>query len=207
MDADLINRALADITAETDPTLKSAKMASLCSALFRDHGIELVVVGGSGIELLTDGAYASGDLDLCHTIGSTIPPRLRHELMGRLRGEGGPRNWLVAGMYVDILGCVENFAQTPRRVLEGPYGPIQVLQVEDLLVERILASFYPQENPAARDCAKKLAAVALGDGVAIDWSEVRRVAQLPEYRNLPECKALVREVANELKLESPLDSD
>jgi hypothetical protein len=33
MDAAKIKSALADITAEQDPTLKSAKLASLCSAL------------------------------------------------------------------------------------------------------------------------------------------------------------------------------
>jgi hypothetical protein len=41
----------------------------------------------------------------------------------------------------------------------------------------------------------------------MDWSEVLRVANLPEYRNVSECKALVREVANELKIKSPIDSD
>jgi len=33
MDAKKIKSALADITAEQDPTIKSLKMASLCSAL------------------------------------------------------------------------------------------------------------------------------------------------------------------------------
>ncbi|MCX6925372.1 MAG: hypothetical protein NT154_19510, partial [Verrucomicrobia bacterium] len=66
MNARTIKAAVADITADTDPTRKAAKLASLCSALFRERGIELVVVGGSAIELLTEGAYTSGDLDLCY---------------------------------------------------------------------------------------------------------------------------------------------
>jgi hypothetical protein len=33
------------------------------STLWRERGVELVVVGGSAIEILTEGAYASGDLD------------------------------------------------------------------------------------------------------------------------------------------------
>lgn len=65
MDENTIKSALADVTAEQDPTLKSAKLASLCSALWAEHGVELVVVGGSAIEILTEGAYASGDLDMC----------------------------------------------------------------------------------------------------------------------------------------------
>jgi hypothetical protein len=67
MDAEKIKSALADITAEQDPTAQEfAKLASLCSALWAERGVELVVVGGSAIEILTEGAYASGDLDMCH---------------------------------------------------------------------------------------------------------------------------------------------
>lgn len=59
----------------------------------------------------------------------------------------------------------------------------------------------------ARGCAKVLAAVALGGGLRMNWAEVLRVAALADYRNVKECKALVREVADELKLKSPLDTD
>ena len=56
MNAKKIRVAVADIAADSDPTRKAAKLASLCSALFRERGVELVVVGGSAIELLTEGA-------------------------------------------------------------------------------------------------------------------------------------------------------
>jgi hypothetical protein len=46
----------------------------------------------------------------------------------------------------------------------------------------------------------------LGGAVELDWKEVSHLAGRVEYRILPECKALVREVANELKIKSPLDS-
>jgi hypothetical protein len=82
MDARVIRKALADISAEKDATLKSIKLASLCSALWAERGIELVVVGGSAIEFLTEGAYASGDLDMCHTTAATLPIRDRQEIMG-----------------------------------------------------------------------------------------------------------------------------
>jgi len=165
------------------------------------------VVGGSAIEILTEGAYASGDLDLCHTTGTTLPIRQRQEIMGLLGAKGGPRNWQVAGMYVDVLGQAESFARTPYRRVEGPFGEVLVMKAEDLLVERVLVSVYPGENQAARDCAKKLIAVILGGDLAVSWSEVQRVANLPEYRNLPECEKLVKEVADELKIKSPLHPD
>ncbi len=207
MDAIKIKSALAEITTEQDPTIKSLKMASLCSALWAEHGVELVVVGGSAIEILTEGAYASGDLDMCHINKATLPIRERQEIMGLLGAKGGPRSWQVAGMYVDVLGPVESFARTPYRRVQGPFGEVQVMKAEDLLVERVLISVYPGENLTARKCARELAVVALAGAVSMDWVEVLRIANLPEYRNVKECKMLVNEVAHELKIKSPFDSD
>jgi hypothetical protein len=207
MDAKKIQSALADISAEQDPTVKSLKLASLCSALWAEHGVELVVVGGSAIEILTEGAYASGDLDMCHATSATLPVRQRQEIMGLLGAKGGPRNWQVAGMYLDLLGPVESFARTPFRRVEAPFGEVLVMKAEDLLVERVLVSVYPGENQTARDCAKKFIAVILGGDMAVNWDEVRRLANLPEYRNFPECVKLVKEVADELKVKSPLHPD
>jgi len=207
MDSAKIKFALADVTAEKDPTLKSAKLASLVSTLWAERGVELVVVGGSAIEILTEGAYASGDLDMCHANKASLSVRERQEIMGLLGAKGGPRNWQVAGMYFDLLGPVESFAHTPFRRVHGPYGDFLVLQPEDLLVERVLVSYYPEINPAAHECAKKFIAVILTGGIAVDWNEVRRLANRREYRNLPECQRLVEEVADELKIKSPLHSD
>jgi len=207
MDAAKIKSALADITAEQDPTLKSAKLASLCSALWLERDVELVVVGGSAIEILTEGAYASGDLDMCHATKASLSVAERKEIMGLLDAKGGPRNWQVAGMYLDLLGPVESFARTPFRRVEAPYGSILVMKPEDLIVERVLMTFYLGESQTALDCAKKFISVILTGGMAVNWSEVRRLANLPEYRNLQQCEKLVKEVADELKIKSPLHPD
>ncbi len=207
MNASKIRAAVADIAADTDPTRKAAKLASLCSTLFRDRGVELVLVGGSAIELLTEGAYTSGDVDLCRLTPAPLPLRERQQIMGRMGAQGGPRSWQVAGAFVDLLGPLESLARTPLRKLQGPYGVIHIVQPEELLVERVLVATYPQAHPPARECAKMLAAVALKGQLGMDWKEVRRLAGRPEYRIPAECKALVREAANELKLKSPLDPD
>ena len=127
--------------------------------------------------------------------------------MGLLGAKGGPRNWQVAGMFVDVLGPAESFARTPFRRIEAPYGDFLVMKPEDLLVERVLMSYYTGENKTARDCAKILTAVALRKEIEMNWDEVRRLANLPEYRNLPQCVQLVKEVAGELKIKSPLHPD
>lgn len=206
MTAEQIQSALADITEEADPTLKHLKLASIVSAVFRERGIELVVVGGSAIEFYTEGAYVSGDLDLCLIPPSRIDLRTRQELMGKLSAKGGPRNWELAGAFVDILGEVETLARTPFTELTAMFGPVRLVSPEDLLAERVLISVYPQRHEPAEICARKLIAVALTGQVEVDWAEATRVADRPEYRILPELKNLVSKVANELRQSNPLDS-
>ena len=49
--------------------------------------------------------------------------------------------------------------------------------------------------------------MALNGVIPVDWSEVARLAKLPEYRNLSECEQLIQEVADKLKLQNPLHPD
>ena len=208
MDASKIKSALADITAEQDPTLKSAKLASLCSTLWAERGVELVVVGGSAIEFYTEGAYVSGDLDMCVAAATTaLTVRARQEIMASLQAKGGPRSWQVSGLFVDVLSAFENLACTPIRRLAGPWGEVQISPVEELIVERVLVSKYPGDYPPARECAIKLVAAALLGEVECDWSEVRRLAECNAYKNWNDVKELVHEHAQALQIRSPCDSD
>lgn len=203
-----IQSALNEITAEKDLTVKHLKLASLCSALFAARGIELVVVGGSAIEFYTEGAYTSGDVDLCIVSArQPLTARLRQEIMGQLGAHGGPRSWEVAGTFVDVLGTFENLARTGVRTIAAPLGPVRVAPVEELIVERILVSNYPQDYPPALDCAKKLLASALAAEVEVDWNEVRRLSQDRAYSNWRDVKALTNEQAKALEIRSPYDSD
>jgi hypothetical protein len=208
MTAEHIKAALADVRSEADPTLKHLKLASLVSAVFRERGVELVVVGGSAIEFYTEGAYISGDLDLCLADRpGLLGIRQRQEIMAQLEARGGPRSWEVAGAYVDVLGSFENTARTPLRKLEAPYGEVRVSPVEELIVERILVARYPQDFPPARECAMKLLAAALHQEIETDWREVERLAQSSAYQNWKDVEALVDEQAKALQIRSPFDSN
>jgi hypothetical protein len=208
MNPDQIQTALADITSESDPTLKHLKLASLVSAVFRERGIALVVVGGSAIEFYTEGAYVSGDLDLCvESSSTTLTVRLRQEVMSQLHATGGPRSWQVGGLYVDVLASFENLARTPVRRLDGPCGQVRLSPVEELIVERVLISRYPGDYPPARECAKKLLAAALQVEIEVDWAEVKRLAQDHAYQNWHDVNELVNEQAQALQVRSPYDSD
>ena len=121
------------------------------------------------------------------------------------RAKGGPRSWQVAGVYLDVLGTFENLARTPVRLLEAPFGEVRVCPVEELIVERVLVSQYPQEYAPARDCAKKLLAAALQEEVATDWFEVKRLAESSAYQNWPDVQSLVDEQAQTLEIRGPYD--
>lgn len=208
MSPQTISAALKKIARERDPNLKAQKLASLVCAVFRARGIELVVVGGSAIEFYTDGAYLSGDIDLCQLKPATpIPLRLRQEIMGQLKAQGGPRSWQVASLYVDLLGPVEADSRSPLRELAGPYGKVMLVSPEELLVERVLVSVYPQANREARACARTLASVALRGQLTLDWNEVKRLAKTPQYRIFAECQQIIQEVARETKQKNPFDSN
>lgn len=203
-----IQPALAEISGEVDPTIKHLKLASLVSAIFRERGIELVVVGGSAIEFYTEGAYTSGDIDLCIvSAAEPITIRLRQELMGQLRGKGGPRSWEVEGTFVDILGAFENAARTPVRVVDAPFGAVRLSPVEELIVERVLISNYPQSYPPAAECAKKIVAAALRREIEADWREVKRLALTAAYANWPDVRKVIDEEAKAFGYRSPYDSN
>lgn len=99
-----------------------------------------------------------------------------------------------------------HFARTPFDELQAPYGVVRLISPEDLLVERVLISVYPQRDDAAAACARKLTATALAGQVELDWAEARRLAGRPEYRILPELEKLVGEVAHELGKIDPYHS-
>jgi hypothetical protein len=206
MTREFINAAIAEIRSESDPALKAQKLASLCSAAFRERGIELVVVGGSAIEFYTEGAYVSGDVDLCVLRPARpIPLRLRQQVMAGLGAEGGPRSWEVAGLFVDLLGVVEKEARTPVRQLQAPFGMLNLIDPEELLVERVPVSVYPSANATARACARELAVVALTGALEVDWAEIRRLAESSDYQVFDEVQRLVQEVSGGLKVSSPYD--
>lgn len=208
MTSDQIQKALAEIASETDTTVKHLKLASISSTLFSERGIDLIVVGGSAIEFYTEGAYTSGDVDLCVvTAREPLTVRLRQEIMGRLAAKGGPRSWEIAGAYIDVLGPFENLARTHPRTIAAPFGEVKISPVEELIVERILVSKYPQDYPPALDCAKKILASVLRDEVEVDWVEVKRLANHQAYANWSDVTELIHEQAKALQIRSPYDSD
>jgi len=200
MDID-ITRARADIEATDNLLEKALKLSGLVTMLFAEAGWQLVVVGGSAVEFYTEGAYMSGDIDFCRRRAVAIPPRVAQDIMARLGGSGGPRSWKVCGLFVDLLGCLENEAKTALREIQTPYGTVSLIPFEHALVERAFVAVYPNRNDANYAVAKKLVARAIADSSVCDWDEVLRIADLSAYKIKDEIVALRTEVENALTAE------
>ena len=117
-----IKKAKCDIEATADLLERAMKLSGLVTTLFQERGFSLVVVGGSAVEFYTEGGYMSGDIDFCRKTLKAVPPRLMQEIAESLGGKGLGRNWLICGLYVDLLGILETESTLPERLLETPYG-------------------------------------------------------------------------------------
>ena len=189
-----IKAAMADIESTSDLLERALKLSGLITTLFQRHGFPLVVVGGSAVEFYTEGGYMSGDIDFCRKTLNAIPPRLMQEIIAELGGKGVARSWEVCGLYVDLLGILENESVLPNREVETPYGTVRIIPPELALVERILIAYYP---PSAEllVTARKMMVAALGDS-NFNWNEAERLAALPSFGVLEELRKLRMEVGN-----------
>lgn len=188
-----VKRAIEDIVTTEDLLERALKLSGLVSTLFADVGFNLVVVGGSAVEFYTEGGYMSGDIDFCRLELHHIPLRLAQDVMAELGATGGPRSWQACGLFVDMLGFLENESTAPMRTVETPYGSVTLVPRELALVERVLAAYYPQMSEEALKVAKQMIASSLQDP-SMDWAEVERLANLNDFRILEELKRLKAEV-------------
>ena len=194
MTDDEIALARTDIEATADLLARAMKLSGLVTTLFQERGFPLVVVGGSAVEFYTEGGYMSGDIDFCRKTLKSVPPRLMQEIAERLGGKGLGRNWLICGLYVDLLGLLESETTLSERIVKTPYGDVRIVPPELALVERIL---FAEQDAESVLSARQMMVVALKDEV-FDWAEAERLADLPDFKVLSQLKALRRELSDAL---------
>ena len=192
MTAREIEKAKRDIAATADLLERALKLSGLLTALFQERGFSLVVVGGSAVEFYTEGGYMSGDIDFCRKTLKAVPLRLLQEIAESLGGKGLGRNWLVCGLYIELLGVLETESRLPERTLETPYGSVKIVPPELTLVERIL---YAEQDAECEASARQMMAAALADS-SFDWSEAERLAALPDFKVADRLASLKREIAD-----------
>ena len=192
MTVEEITSARSDIEATGDLLERAMKLAGIITTLFQQRGYPLVVVGGSAVEFYTEGGYMSGDIDFCRRSLKGPSLRLIQDVLEPLGGKCVGRNWLVCGLFVDMLGVVESETVKPYRDLETPYGKVLILPPELALGERVFYSLDSSESVAS---ARQMVATALEDA-SFDWQEAERLADLPDFKVLPELRKLREEMAS-----------
>ena len=113
-------------------------MAAWVQGLFRGGDQIPVLVGGAAVEILTGGAYTTGDLDFV----GWVPARVARQLEKSGFRKSG-RHWIHdrAQIFLEFPG--DALAAEERAVRREVFGhDIVVISVEDLLVDRLGAWAY-----------------------------------------------------------------
>ncbi len=156
----------------------------LGALLGREASTKIVIVGGSAIEVYTNGKCVSADIDLVGERRSIIRTLeewgFRHE--GRLWSRAELKLW------VDPVG--KQYTGDARRLREvsTPYGSVHLASVEDLIAKRLIEiKVWPRVGTELFDQAVALAAEYPEE---LDWDYLTGVAArdraadlVPELRN------------------------
>jgi hypothetical protein len=127
------------LLSETAPDRRLRSFAALLAA---DSGLgtsRLTVVGGSAIEIYTNGSYVSGDIDLVVADPTAVKRVLRS---WGFKDEGKLWTHAKLGLFVDIVGKLNSGSDRLTRVVQTEYGSLRLGAVEDLIVKRLLEVRY-----------------------------------------------------------------
>lgn len=164
MKPDDVQKALAKARSKAERSLWFGAL------LARELGTEIVIVGGSAIEVYTSGKYVSGDLDL---VGEREPMVSLLERWG-FRREGRLWTRTELSLWVDPVGR-EYAGDTRRlRIVETPYGRVRLASIEDLIAKRLIETkVWPRGGTELFDQALALASEYSDQ---VDWDYVSAVA-------------------------------
>lgn len=187
-------------------TAKAIKVFSMVSSKFREKGYLPVLCGGFAVELMTNGGYTTGDIDILFK-GKCPSMEEKLEIMRSLGCLGGARIFEVEGQIVDI-GGVGEFYSDKFLEFSDEKGTFLVESPEEALAQRLLVSIYPVENKDQADAAKLIVAQAKAGQIPMDWTEARRIAALSWVRVSNELEKTIAEVESDSgeKKEGPIDS-
>ena len=122
-----------DVMSLPEGPRRTAAIAAWVQGLFSRENRAPVLVGGAAVEILTGGAYTTGDLDF---VGS-VPPSVRDILEENGFKRSG-RHWIheVAEIFLEFPG--DALDPKERAIRHEAYGYNLILvSLEDLLVDRL----------------------------------------------------------------------
>lgn len=113
---------------------KSERIEFLGALLGRATGNEVIIVGGSAVEVLTAGRTVSQDIDAVTPRDAAIKAVLSWGFVpnGRVFRRS---DW---EMDIDLVGSQFTGSRSRLRRIETPYGPVSIAGPEDLIVKRLV---------------------------------------------------------------------
>jgi hypothetical protein len=126
----------------------------------------MTVVGGSAIEIYTEGDYVSEDLDLVIDSRSKVTTVLKR---WGFRDEG--KGWSKAkwSLFVDPMETQNSGSRRLTRVISTAHGSFRISGVEDLIIRRVRESVAWQGREVAFTHAVLLVKRA---GSNLDWDHI-----------------------------------
>jgi hypothetical protein len=136
----IIMLRLDDLPNIKDPVKKRAVFIALLSEEIIKRGGEApIVVGGEALEIYTQGAYTTGDIDL------KTPLKITEDVLSEWNFIKRGRTWFNESLdlYVDLLGETldegKDAEKRTERVEIEEGAVIRVLSIEDLIIDRLNA--------------------------------------------------------------------
>jgi predicted nucleotidyltransferase len=138
-----------------NPLEVQIRTAAVIARVLDRLGHSVVVVGGSAVSFYTGGAYLSRDVDLV----TSASARQLDELLTALGFERRNGAWVHAQTDVIVDFPTPPLAGDPQRVtrVDTDNGPVGVIGVEDLLIDRLSAVVHWKDTEAREWCISMLA--------------------------------------------------
>ena len=138
----------------------------------------MTVVGGSAIEIYTEGDYASDDLDL--VVDSKVRVATVLKRWG-FRNEGKlwtKRDWRI---YPDVMEHRATGSRRLTQIISTPVGSFRISGVEDLIIRRVRESVAWQSRQEA--FAEAMLLVKHTEASDIDWKYIEFFARREKWQN------------------------
>ncbi|HSI83661.1 MAG TPA: hypothetical protein VK970_07740 [Candidatus Methylacidiphilales bacterium] len=176
-----IQESLEKITATEDRTDRLTMLAGLISTLMKIKGVKLALTGNFAYERYVNAVGSENDLELAPYAGK-LTPRLVQEIFAeQLGAEGQLWEWAIADIRIRLAADVQTTHRDLCREYKSEFGSFRILPIEELIAERVVAAFFPFEQPRAREEAKTLLMYGLSDTIPINWELLQEICSSEGY--------------------------
>lgn len=141
-------KKISQLPAATQQVVLSAFLAQL----FKEEEVKLTLVGGAAVQFHTQAAYITHDVDAI-LMGDTI--EIIEKVMGSL---GFKRTTMFRHFEHPLFQFVVEFPPSPIEVgsrvindvstIETDEGPVRVIRIEDIIMDRIIAAVEWKDKPS-----------------------------------------------------------